>query len=245
MDYLNYGKSKSQPQSPAPQSPAENRIEQQKDFPRLKKQSQVLLLFPTTVCISTPYADDYSSELEWVKTLEMRGNGYCDTVLCQNNRSSKNTNVLENPIMANIRSFIEVQLSSFASEIMRYKEEFVITQSWINMNGANEQHHPHAHANSILSGVFYLQVDRESPPIAFSNPYEKNIQLEPIDYNSYNGETHMLNVSDGELILFPSHFRHSVPPNNGDRERISLSFNTWVRGALGSIESLTYLPKID
>ena len=34
MDYLNYGKSKSQPQSPA-----ENQIEQQKDSQQLKKQS--------------------------------------------------------------------------------------------------------------------------------------------------------------------------------------------------------------
>ena len=46
----------------------------------------------------------------------------------------------------------------------------------------------------------------------------------------------------GELILFPSNLTHSVPVNQSDEERISLSFNSWPKGNMGDIKSLTYLP---
>ena len=52
----------------------------------------------------------------------------------------------------------------------------------------------------------------------------------------------MLPMKKGELILFPSNLTHSVPTNVGEEERISLSFNTWTKGNLGDIKSLTYLP---
>ena len=46
----------------------------------------------------------------------------------------------------------------------------------------------------------------------------------------------------GELIIFPSSLTHSVRANQSDEERISLSFNTWAKGSLGSERELTYLP---
>ena len=52
----------------------------------------------------------------------------------------------------------------------------------------------------------------------------------------------MLPMKCGELILFPSNLTHSVPTNESDEERISLSFNTWSAGSLGDIDNLTYLP---
>ena len=52
----------------------------------------------------------------------------------------------------------------------------------------------------------------------------------------------MLPMKRGELILFPSNLTHSVPVNNTEEERISLSFNSWPKGNMGDIKSLTYLP---
>ena len=52
----------------------------------------------------------------------------------------------------------------------------------------------------------------------------------------------MIPLKKGDLILFPSNLSHSVPANQSDEERISLSFNTWCTGSLGDIRSLTYLP---
>ena len=49
-------------------------------------------------------------------------------------------------------------------------------------------------------------------------------------------------LQEGDLVLFPSHLSHLVPSNLSDEERISLSFNTWVKGSLGTKQRLTYLP---
>jgi len=46
---------------------------------------------------------------------------------------------------------------------------------------------------------------------------------------------------DGELLLFPSSLKHSVPTNIGKEARISLSFNTFSVDTLGSKENLTHL----
>jgi len=32
-------------------------------------------------------------------------------------------------------------------------------------------------------------------------------------------------VGEGKLLVFPAWFRHSVPPNGSDQERVSISFN--------------------
>ena len=61
-------------------------------------------------------------------------------------------------------------------------------------------------------------------------------------YNNFNSEIFLLQLNAGELIIFPSNLSHSVPPNNSDEERISLSFNTWIKGNIGSIKNLTYIP---
>ena len=58
---------------------------------------------------------------------------------------------------------------------------------------------------------------------------------------NYNAETFLLPCVSGELILFPSNLKHSVPTNQGEEERISLSFNTFSVDALGSEDSLTHL----
>jgi ectoine hydroxylase-related dioxygenase (phytanoyl-CoA dioxygenase family) len=52
----------------------------------------------------------------------------------------------------------------------------------------------------------------------------------------------MMPMKKGELIIFPSNLWHSVPSNKSKIERISLSFNTWIKGSFGQKRELTYLP---
>ena len=51
----------------------------------------------------------------------------------------------------------------------------------------------------------------------------------------------LLPIKSGELILFPSTLKHSVPINTSNKNRISLSFNTFVSDKLGSEIELTEL----
>ena len=61
------------------------------------------------------------------------------------------------------------------------------------------------------------------------------------DYQSFNSSMFWFNVNNQELVMFPSYLRHSVPRNETKQTRVSISFNTWVKGTLGSELNLTEL----
>ena len=205
---------------------------------------ELLQLFPLPVMIC-PYPLDYSKELEWIKNQETRkenkgertGDGYI-----YYNRQSEDTFVLDKPELANIRAFIEQKLHKFVTEIMASTDKLVITQSWLNKNKKGESHHEHVHPNSMVSGVWYPQIHEQLPPIQFRSRSQRDVSLQTEKYNTFNSATFMLPMKRGELILFPSNLTHSVPINNSEEERISLSFNSWPKGNMGDIKSLTYLP---
>lgn len=46
-------------------------------------------------------------------------------------------------------------------------------------------------------------------------------------------------VKEGMIIIFPSNLKHSVDKVKEDKTRISLSFNSFVKGSLGDKENLT------
>ena len=205
---------------------------------------ELLQLFPIPVLIC-PYPIDYSKELDWIKKQECRkenrgentGQGYTHF-----NRQSEDTFVLDKPELANIRAFIEAKLHKFVTEIMASTDKLVITQSWLNKNKKGESHHEHVHPNSMVSGVWYPQIHESLPPIQFGHRGQRDVSLQTEKFNTFNSATFMLPMKRGELILFPSNLTHSVPVNNSEEERISLSFNTWPKGNMGDIKSSTYLP---
>ena len=205
---------------------------------------ELLQLFPIPVLIC-PYPVDYSKELEWLKNCETRKNSESGGIQHYNgttNRQSEDTFLLDKPELSNVRAFIEAKLHKFVTEIMASTDKLVITQSWLNKNKKGESHHEHVHPNSMVSGVWYPQIHEELPPIQFRSRTQRDISLQTEKYNTFNSATFMLPMKRGELILFPSNLTHSVPINLTDQERISLSFNSWPKGSMGDIKSLTYLP---
>ena len=215
-------------------------------YPTQKTQSgdELMQLFPTPVLIC-PYPVDYTKELEWINNQECRkensgGDGGGQKV--HYNRQSEDTFVLDRPELANIRAFIEAKLHEYVTKIFASTDKLVITQSWLNKSKKGESHHEHVHPNSMVSGVWYPQIHEQMPPIQFRSRNQRDVSLQTEQYNTFNSATFMLPMKRGELILFPSNLTHSVPTNVGEEERISLSFNTWPKGNMGDIKSLTYLP---
>ena len=215
-------------------------------YPTQKTQSgdELMQLFPTPVLIC-PYPVDYTKELEWIRNSECRkenkgndGGG----VKVHYNRQSEDTFVLDRPELSNLRAFIEAKLHEYVTKIMASTDKLIITQSWLNKNKKGESHHEHQHPNSMISGVWYPQIHEQMPPIQFRSRQQRDVSLQTEKYNTFNSATFMLPMKRGELILFPSNLTHSVPTNVGEEERISLSFNTWPKGNMGDIKSLTYLP---
>ena len=206
-------------------------------------QDELLSLFPTPVLIAQ-YPLPFEKELEYIRNLPCRREnkgGDAGNVI-HYNRQSEDTFVLDKPELSNVRAFIESKIHKFVTEIMSSDNQLVITQSWINKSGKGESHHEHVHPNSMVSGVWYPVINEQLPPIQFRSKAQRDVSLSTVKYNNFNSATFLLPMKAGELIIFPSNLTHSVPANQSETERISLSFNTWAKGNLGDVNSLTYLP---
>ena len=134
-------------------------------------------------------------------------------------------------------------LFNYAHELLKIKEttKFCITQSWVNYNPPGSFHHRHWHANSIFSGTYYFT--KNNPKIFFDRPQAITGGFEH-EYKQID----MLNCSDFSIepfqycsLFFPSYLPHSVEPNLTKEDRVSLSFNTFMRGSMGTDFRKTHL----
>ena len=195
---------------------------------------ELLQIFPTPLLI-IPYEESIDEELAYLKTIsyrEQQQNG---------NYRSDDSYLLRQEKLKNIKNFLGESVNKFTTDVLQSKQRLIITQCWANRNPKGSKHHEHVHPNSIISGVMYFQINEKLPPINFSKTIQGGIKLDPIKYNHVNSESFMLPCKPGELILFPSSLKHSVPTNQGDEDRISISFNTFSIDILGSEQSLTHL----
>lgn len=106
-------------------------------------------------------------------------------------------------------------------------DNFEITGCWANINPVGGMNTPHTHPNNYLSGVYYVQTMGGADSIFFSDPRpQATVVRPPVKQETmYTGNEVSMEVREGRLILFPAWLSHGVPPNRGNRERISISFN--------------------
>lgn len=195
---------------------------------------ELVQLFPTPLLI-VQYEQSIDKELAYLKTIsyrEQRENG---------NFRSDNSYLLRNEEFKNIKNFLGEAVNKFTTDVLQSKQRLVITQCWANRNPKGSKHHEHVHPNSIISGVMYFQINEKLPPISFSKDRQEGMKLNPEKYNHVNSESFLLPCKPGELIMFPSSLKHSVPINQSNEDRISISFNTFCIDVLGSEQALTHL----
>lgn len=102
-----------------------------------------------------------------------------------------------------------------------------ISDSWFNIQN-NESHlTQHCHPKSVMSGVLYLNIDKESSPIYFYNP-NSFVQYLNINLTTEHGFQWVNFLPEvGDLLIFPSWLKHG---NNGDlnktKNRTVVGFNT-------------------
>ena len=200
----------------------------------MKEKDELLQLFPTPALI-TKYENSFEEEFKFIQNLryiEQKEN---------KNFKSDDTYLLKHKELSKIQDFIYESLNKFTKNIFQTKQRLVVTQCWTNKNPPNSKHHEHVHPNSIVSGVFYFRQTKTLPPIQFNKSIQDGVKLSPEKYNQLNAETFLLPMVDGELVLFPSSLRHSVPFNKGNETRYSMSFNTFCIDELGTRDSLTHL----
>jgi len=192
-------------------------------------------LFPTPVGMYSLDRELSENELAFIKDAERREN--------QGNTISVDRNILESKKLKNLRFFIEEKLDEYFRETYDPKNDvnLKITQSWCNYTEPGQYHHKHAHPNSFISGVFYVQADFDVDRIFFYKDDYQQLKLPPNTWNHWNSESWWFEAGTGGLVLFPSGLTHMVPNTTSANTRISLSFNTFFEGIVGDAEQMTGL----
>jgi len=184
-------------------------------------------LFPTAVSFFNFGTKLTEIEENFIKNQEKRTNG--------GNQTSVNNRLFDSAEIAEITRFCEESLQEYFKEVYAPKTNVkpYITQSWANYTSKGQWHHKHEHPNSFISGVFYVQAQKDIDKIYFFKNGYQQFRLIPDNYNLYNSDSWWLGVETGQLILFPSHLTHMVQTVETDETRISISFNTFLNGYVG------------
>jgi uncharacterized protein (TIGR02466 family) len=102
-----------------------------------------------------------------------------------------------------------------------------ITNSWCNVQNDGSGLVKHTHPKSVISGVFYLNVDKDSNPIYFYNPNTFISYFNVSNEVPHGFEWYRFYPEIGDLILFPSWLPHSSGDHeNKTNNRVAVSFNT-------------------
>jgi len=159
------------------------------------------------------------------------------------NTASKDNYILNAPPFKNLKKELDKIVQDYVDKVMSPLNNIqpYITQSWLNYTEKDQYHHQHAHPNSMVSGVVYINADIRSDKIKFSNQSYLFIKPEVKEYHLWNSDTWFFEVGTGDIVLFPSSLTHMVENKQGTNTRISLSFNTFVKGTIGVKKDLTEL----
>ena len=196
-------------------------------------------IFPIPVYITEISREFTKQELNFVKEQKKH---------CVNNAGNINTKdnyILNRKEFKNIKKILNKHCENYLKNIICPKNniELYITQSWLNYTETNQYHHGHKHPNSIISGVLYFDSDVKHDKILFSKSGHQ--QIKPVTdsgkFNLWNSDTWFFSVETGKLIMFPSSTIHEVETKKGKNTRISLAFNTFYKGTIGSNFSQTEL----
>ena len=152
------------------------------------------------------------------------------------NTNSSDTYVLENKTLKNLKKDLNKMVIDYFNKIVCTDNSIVpyITQSWLNYTKNKQFHHTHSHANSYVSGVFYINADKKVDKIKFYKDNNSLFKLKTTKFNIFNSDSWWYSIKTGDVILFPSSLRHGVNKKEGKNIRISLSFNVFLKGTIGN-----------
>lgn len=156
-------------------------------------------------------------------------------------RETKERHILDLPQFLGLKKQVQDHVDTFAFKILECQKDIAwqITTSWVNEVVKGGYSSMHTHANSLISGVMYLNVDERSGGIAFhKEPSYKPLWYDTvrIDFDETTDFTTDASVfipAHNDILIFPSTLAHSVLINESDIIRYSLAFNVFPKGVFG------------
>jgi uncharacterized protein (TIGR02466 family) len=196
--------------------------------------TRIMDLFPTPLYINnidTPLINQQKNYLLNLPKIKNMGN-----------LRSESGYIFEYPLFVELKKTINEHIKEYVNIIYPNTNiDVYITQSWANYTEPNQFHHKHSHPNSFISGVFYVNAIKNEDMIKFYKDSFPIYQINHNQSNNYNSNDVAILVESSDLVLFPSNFQHDVPPTTSKETRISISFNTFIKGNLGDEDASTAL----
>ena len=143
-----------------------------------------------------------------------------------------------------LKKFMVQQAEDYTKNVLQIKDKIYLTQSWSTLAKSNATHHCHNHPNTFISVVYYAQCEKGF--LAFDvrrSSLQEGLNLEyTVDkYNIYNSQAWDLPVETEQIVLFPGHIFHMPRPNPSPIPKILIGANFFIKGTLGSHESVSFL----
>lgn len=140
------------------------------------------------------------------------------------------SNPLESNLFREIAMLATPKLVEFGYMLFGERLNWTVKEMWTNMLEPGGSQAMHSHANSFISGVFYLTPSHPGSRTVFIRPpggFEFNFRhhTRTAAMGPFNAGKYMVPEAEpGDLVLFPSYLYHEVPRNQGD-QRITIAFN--------------------
>lgn len=156
---------------------------------------------------------------------------------------STDKQILNNLVFENLKTLFKDYINHYVKDILQLNHELKLTNSWLTLNRLNSSHFPHDHPNVLFSLCFYPQIESgdivfESIPPHISN---FNFHYNIIKINEFNSRKFKINLSKGDLIIFPGWLKHYSTPNMSQTNRIMIGSNYFLTGDLGTTQNTTNL----
>lgn len=136
----------------------------------------------------------------------------------------------DHPLFRQMSELAVPKLVDFGVLLFGERLRWTVKEMWTNVMEPGGSQTLHAHANSFVSGVYYLTASHASAKTVFVRPpggadFSFRHHTRGGAMGPYNAGKYVLpRAEPGDLVLFPSYLYHEVPRNQGE-ERITVAFN--------------------
>ena len=106
-----------------------------------------------------------------------------------------------------------------------------ISEMWAIINKKDDFNVLHTHPNCYLSSAYYVKAGKNCGKFEIENPniVKRHSFPEIALRNELNLEVASIDVTEGDLLLFPSYLPHKVGKNESGEDRIVISFNVDIK----------------
>lgn len=198
--------------------PEQNRITQQ--------------VFPTLIQVTThPDAEAVNrallADIEQIRADTPNGrpgNWSCDLYATMTNEGR----LQGRPAFREFTDFVRACAAHFGN-IMSYNygdKVLHLNDCWLNIYTGGHSQDTHVHQNHLISAVYFVAAPEDCSGLMFYSPRQyAMIQPALTEVTPINTMETEYTPSSGDLVLFDSAVKHSVPVNETEAERITIAMN--------------------